>query len=107
MSKQLSRSQLLNGEHNQTEVAFWARFWDLRGIGEYPCVTCTGTGVRSYSSSAGWRSGAAGQTVTTDVCNDCWGTGDALRLGVNLRVALGPRGKEASALDGAKGGERG
>jgi hypothetical protein len=56
----------------------------LRGV-ETPCETCHGMGVRTYPSTAGWRHEVGGATSTKDVCDSCWGTGDAVRTGVNLR----------------------
>lgn len=49
------------------------------------CPTCHGRGQRSYGSSAGWRRGAGGQTVTAAVCDQCWGSGDMANPGVDQR----------------------
>lgn len=59
---------------------------EMRGI-ETPCAQCGGTGTRSYANSSTWRGGAGGQSITHDVCDACWGTGDAHRTGANLRLA--------------------
>jgi len=59
-------------------------FLSWRGV-DIPCDRCGGAGVRAYPSSAGWRGGAAGQSITTDVCDSCWGSGDKNRHGANLR----------------------
>lgn len=55
-----------------------------RGV-ETPCLTCRGLGTHSYGSGATWRGGMRTASFTTDVCDTCWGTGDAQRFGVNLR----------------------
>jgi hypothetical protein len=60
------------------------RFLHWRGV-ERPCGRCGGTGSRSYANSTGWRGGAGGQSITTDICDGCWGTGDADDKGVDLR----------------------
>lgn len=57
---------------------------DLRSV-ESPCKRCDGLGVRAYSDTSTWSQGIGGQAITTDVCDACWGTGDAERSGANLR----------------------
>lgn len=57
----------------------------LRGI-EDPCKACSGSGVKAYSNTTTWAGGIGGQMITSDICDKCWGTGDAYRKGVNLRV---------------------
>lgn len=52
---------------------------------EEPCKGCGGRGRRSYPSTSGWRGGIGGAAMTEDVCDDCWGTGDARRSGVDWR----------------------
>jgi len=52
------------------------------------CARCGGSGVRLYATGATWRGGAAGQVATPDVCNLCWGSGDAARPGADLRELL-------------------
>lgn len=56
----------------------------LRGV-ETPCESCHGMGVRAYPSTAGWRNWAGASKSTKDVCDACWGTGDAERHGDDLR----------------------
>lgn len=66
--------------------AYWmARFLAWRGV-EEPCPMCHGSGARLYSSTATWRGGLGGAALRTDVCDTCWGTGDAQRKGVDLRA---------------------
>ena len=52
---------------------------------ETPCERCGGSGRTSYASTATWRGGVGGCAMTADVCDACWGTGDANRRGVDLR----------------------
>lgn len=40
-----------------------------------PCAACHGNGYRAYGSTATWRRGIGGQAFTTDVCDECWGSG--------------------------------
>ncbi len=44
-----------------------------------PCEPCHGLGVRAYGSTATWRGGAGGMAITSDVCDRCWGSGNADR----------------------------
>lgn len=46
---------------------------------ETPCDDCNGWGVKAYGDTATWRGGVGGQTITSDVCNKCWGSGDKHR----------------------------
>lgn len=64
------------------EALDWLR--TMRGV-EDPCPRCQGMGRRSYGSTATWRGGIGGQSITDDVCDVCWGTGDKFRRGVDLR----------------------
>lgn len=62
----------------------WRDMCDLRGV-ETPCPKCQGYGVRAYGSTATWRGGIGGQSITNGVCDACWGSGDANRQWANLR----------------------
>jgi hypothetical protein len=62
----------------------YSRFLSWRGI-EKPCDECGGRGSKAYSNTATWRGGVGGQMVTEGVCSACWGSGDALRKGADLR----------------------
>lgn len=44
-----------------------------------PCLGCDGLGVKTYGNTSTWRGGIGGSMMTTDVCNRCWGSGDAGR----------------------------
>ncbi|MGE4497555.1 MAG: hypothetical protein AB7E48_06715 [Deferribacterales bacterium] len=52
------------------------------------CSKCSGSGVFLYANTATWRSRPgtiAGSAMTSDVCDECWGTGDTERKGRNLK----------------------
>lgn len=71
--------------------------WMLRQRGvDEPCETCHGAGCRWYGSTSTWRGGMGGASMTMDVCDVCWGSGDKdypwtdlrkLRNGEDARVA--------------------
>lgn len=56
-----------------------------RGAGDEPCKRCSGSGIAAYSSASTWRGGISGQVITSDVCDKCWGSGNAEKPWVNLR----------------------
>lgn len=44
------------------------------------CDECGGAGGYFYANTATWRrAGVAGQAITYDVCDKCWGSGDKTR----------------------------
>lgn len=47
-----------------------------RGV-RNPCSKCSGWGVRWYSSGSTWRGGMGTASCALDVCDCCWGSGDA------------------------------
>lgn len=50
---------------------------DWRGIDlEDACGGCAGAGIKVYGSTATWRGGIGGRALTSDVCNECWGSGN-------------------------------
>lgn len=53
---------------------------------ETPCPVCRGSGVIVYGNGSTWKGGIGGAAMTPGVCDKCWGTGDAYRKGVNLRL---------------------
>ncbi len=61
----------------------------LSGIG---CVDCSGTGAKTYGSTATWRGGIGGAAMTSGACDKCWGTGRTDKTGIDLRrlAALKP-----------------
>lgn len=56
-----------------------------RELGEDPCKGCSGSGVRAYGSTSTWRGGIGGQMITSDICDKCWGSGNAGKPWFNLR----------------------
>lgn len=52
---------------------------------EDPCTRCDGSGRRAYGSTATWRGGIGGQTITMDLCDHCWGSGELHRPFRSLR----------------------
>jgi DnaJ-class molecular chaperone len=58
---------------------------------EVPCQKCHGSGVSRYGSTSTWQGGAGGAEMTTDVCDQCWGTGDERRTGADLRELTATR----------------
>lgn len=63
---------------------FYERFLEYRGI-EKPCENCRGIGRKAYPSTSTWRGGMGGSMITFDVCDKCWGSGDANEKWVDLR----------------------
>lgn len=69
--------ELLN-EIARARQAFLPNLLSVRGVA-MACTKCGGAGTRVYGSSATWRGGIGGQSLTTDVCDHCWGSGDEHR----------------------------
>jgi len=44
------------------------------------CLLCHGSGYILYGNTSTFRAGIGGQTLTTDVCNKCWGSGSATKI---------------------------
>jgi len=56
------------------------------------CTGCGGSGYQMYGSTATWRGGVGGQMLTNDVCDMCWGSGDAEKPWPSHPVSLkGPK----------------
>ena len=53
-------------------------FLSARGV-DTPCKGCGGFGTKTYGDTSTWRRGIGGQALTIDVCDMCWGSGDAHR----------------------------
>lgn len=77
------------------EESVGARFLAWRGI-ETPCKACSGCGSRAYGSTATWHGGIGGRAITSDICDKCWGSGDAEHSWTNLRALQG-RERELAA----------
>jgi hypothetical protein len=69
------------GERNK----HYLEFIFMRGV-DYICPECSGLGVKTYPSTATWRGGIGGAAMTTDICNECWGSGDKYKHWVDLRA---------------------
>lgn len=52
---------------------------------ETACEKCGGKGGRTYASTSTWRGGMGGASLTWDVCDECWGSGDAEDHWLDLR----------------------
>lgn len=50
------------------------------------CKACSGLGVISYGNTSTWRRGVGGNMITMDVCNHCWGSGNANRKWPDWRL---------------------
>jgi len=58
----------------------------LKAKGVYePCPGCAGLGAYYYSSTATWRGGVGGQSFTMDICDKCWGSGNAHETWTDIR----------------------
>lgn len=42
------------------------------------CKECGGSGSKVYGDTSTWRRGVGGQSLTQDVCDHCWGSGNRL-----------------------------
>jgi hypothetical protein len=49
------------------------------------CRGCRGWGRKAYPDTTTWRGGAGGQSITSGVCDECWGSGDPARPWADLR----------------------
>lgn len=70
------------------DAAAYLAMLHARGV-RHPCMKCTGYGRFNYPNTGTWRAtkGAlVGHAFTMDVCDDCWGSGDCRRPGVDLRA---------------------
>ena len=65
------------------EILAWRNIY--LELGDEPCPACNGAGVRTYGSTCTWHGGVGGQTMTSDICNRCWGSGNSNKPWLNLR----------------------
>lgn len=86
----MSKKPKREDEQHQKELEFCEWLLRVREI-QSACDRCLGTGVRAYGSTATWRGGIGGQSVTSDVCDACWGSGDSERPWLNLRLNAAER----------------
>ncbi len=76
-------------ENQCTDEEFLERALRWRGVNpSHVCPECEGSGQRIYGNTTTWVGGIGGQVMTHDVCDECWGTGDLSRPGINLRKML-------------------
>ncbi len=66
------------------------------------CKNCSGYGYRVYGSTSTWRGGAGGQAITSDVCDQCWGSGRCDKSHGNLRRILQADAAAKAMLDQRK-----
>lgn len=73
-------------------------FLKERNVGT-PCSACHGMGVKWYSSGATWHGGMGTASCEKDVCDTCWGSGDAEKHWLDLRENAKERSRwEASQV---------
>ena len=93
---QVSLIDNLRAERDEIRDRYYQDILDARGV-KTACKKCNGLGVRMYGDSSTWhKGGMAGQVLTHDVCDVCWGSGDANRHGADLRKLAELIGKEKS-----------
>jgi len=52
------------------------------------CKKCNGSGTIAYADTSTWSKSIAGQMITFDVCDKCWGSGRTNAPWTNLRIHL-------------------
>lgn len=85
-------------EEEHTRMLAW-RGIDV-AMGDVVCGRCGGAGTRTYGSTATWHGGIGGQTITTDICDRCWGSGVENKPWLNLRVLSLSKIREGWAVTG-------
>lgn len=86
LAKANERVRELEGVRDELRNSFYARFLNYRGLTiEQACKHCAGSGVKNYGNTSTWRMGIGGQAITSDVCDVCWGSGNADEPLTNLR----------------------
>ena len=75
-----------HAQREETHEEFAVRMAAYRGVERNAmCPECNATGVKMYSSTAVWRGGIGGQSITSAACDHCWGSGDKFRPWTDLR----------------------
>lgn len=72
---------------------------------DLPCEKCGGMRVRPYGDSTTYdvrRGKGGGQAITSDICDECWGTGQQGRRGRNVRELLSERDELRQKLKDAR-----
>ena len=75
----------MRGRRHHFDDDFAAKALEWRGV-DTPCERCGGSGVFSYASTALWRGGMGGASISNGVCDHCWGSGDANNPWTDLRA---------------------
>ena len=76
----MKTEELMNNAERQAE---WLK--EFRYI-QTLCPKCHGAGVRTYGTTATWHGGIGGATLTPDICDYCWGSGDEDHPWTSLRL---------------------
>ena len=59
------------------KTQFLQKVCELRGV-RVPCSGCGGTGIQIYNDESTWQHvDGAPARLTKDICEHCWGSGDA------------------------------
>jgi hypothetical protein len=80
-----ARSWQSGNKQSQMRDEYLKYILEARGV-ETPCSHCSGLGVMAYPDTSTWHHRIGGQSITSDVCEFCWGSGDANRKGADLRA---------------------
>lgn len=59
------------------------------------CSVCGGSGWRTYPSTSTWLRHPSGSSMTSDVCDTCWGSGYQDKPWTNLRQVAAERAELA------------
>ncbi len=68
------------------------------------CDRCGGWGVTTYGNTATWLGGIGGSTITDDVCDRCWGSGNRHKPWPSRRASHPPEARHQQALETAIAG---
>lgn len=78
----------LRAERNALRDGMLDEFLSWRGISPSDaCKRCGGSGTRIYGSTSTWQGGIGGQMITSDVCDNCWGSGSQSKHWPSHRAA--------------------
>ena len=81
-----------------TDEEMVERFKSWRDINEL-CRGCGGSGNKTYGNTSTWKHRVGGQSITQDVCDECWGSGDATKPYRNLKELFHRIAQLETALD--------
>lgn len=90
----------LHASYEELRALHGADLLHQRGV-RVPCEKCRGAGVCRYPGGQTWRGGMGTARATWDTCDRCWGTGDEVRRGVNLRSVIDALQVAQSRLNGS------